>query len=64
VEVSHEAVKTVGLAGAVVAKGGFSDLRPLAICGANPLISVKGLVKDVAVLAGDSPLPVRVVMDF
>lgn len=39
---SHGAVEAVLLSGAVVAEGGFGDLVPLAVGGADPLVSVDG----------------------
>ena len=39
---SHIAVEAVFLSGAVMAEGGFGDLVPLAVGGADPLVSVEG----------------------
>ena len=50
---SHGAVEAILLSGAVVTEGGFGDLVPLAVGGADPLVSVEGFSQDVAVLAGE-----------
>ena len=39
---SHGAVEAILLSGAVVAEGSFGDLVPLAVGGADPLVSVEG----------------------
>ena len=50
---AHVTVEAVFLSSAVMAEGGFGDLVPLAVGGADPLVSVEGFAEDVAVLAGE-----------